>query len=72
MKLFLAKFNERSYWILSFLIMLSFLTFTSIFDLPDIFLIDIEIHSFQRMVWNDGGSNFTIDLPHQINEKTKR
>ena len=70
MKLFLAKFNERSYWILSFLIMLSFLTFTSIFDLPDIFLIDTEIHSFSKgWIWNDGKSNFTIDLPHQINVK---
>lgn len=68
MSLFLGKFNEKGFWILSFLIIFSFLTFTSIFNMPDIYLIDTEIRSFSEgWTWNDGKSDIKIDLPHQIN-----
>lgn len=68
MELFLTKFNERNYWILSLLIIFSFLTFTSIFDMPDIYLIDTEIHSFSEgWIWNNGNKDIRIDLPYQIN-----
>lgn len=68
MKLLLGKYNERVFWILFFLIILSFLTFTSIFDLPDIYLVDREISFFSEgWTWHDGKSDLRIDLPDQIN-----
>ena len=68
MELFLTKFNERNYWMLSLPIIFSFLTFTSIFDMPDIYLIDTEIHSFSEgWIWNNGNKDIRIDLPYQIN-----
>lgn len=66
--IYLDKFNKIGFLILVSLIIFSIFTFTSLFDMPDIHLIDTKVQSFSEgWTWSDGLNTFEFNLPHQLN-----